>query len=134
MAITNPLASSWLAISPFSGSGENRSSQRLSRVARFFSRGLISLVLIAGSALGGVVVQAQPIQEEVIATASVNINGASAAELAAGLNGVGLSKAEAIVRYREQFGDFESVDELTDVTGIGAATVERNRSVIVLSE
>ena len=128
MAITNPLASSWLAISPFNGFREDRSSQTSSRMSRFFSRGLISLVLIAGSVLWGVAAQAQPIQEEVIATASVNINGASAAELAAGLNGVGLSKAEAIVRYREQFGDFESVDELTDVTGIGAATVDRNRS------
>ena len=134
MAISNPLASSCLAIFPFSGFRENRSSQALSRVTRFFSRGLISLVLVACSVLGVVVAQAQPIQEEVVTSMSVNINGASAAELAAGLNGVGLSKAEAIVRYREQFGDFQSVDELTDVTGIGAATVERNRSVIVLSE
>lgn len=134
MAISNPLASRWLAIPPFNGFRENRSSRMSSRISRFFSRGLISLLLVAGSVLGGGVAQAQPIQEEVVATTSVNINGASAAELAAGLNGVGLSKAEAIVRYREQFGDFQSVDELTDVTGIGAATVERNRSVIVLSE
>ena len=134
MANSNPLASSWLASSPLNGFWEDRSSQALSRVSRFVSRGLISLVLVACSVLGVVVAQAQPTQEEVVTSMSVNINGASAAELAAGLNGVGLSKAEAIVRYREQFGDFESVDELTDVTGIGAATVERNRSVIVLRE
>ncbi|WP_439102019.1 ComEA family DNA-binding protein [Congregibacter sp.] len=62
--------------------------------------------------------------------AGVNINNASAVELAEGLNGVGGSKAEAIVRYREQFGPFESIEELSEVTGIGAATVERNRLLL----
>ncbi|MFK8043822.1 ComEA family DNA-binding protein [Congregibacter sp.] len=61
---------------------------------------------------------------------SVNINSASAIELSSQLNGIGGSKAEAIVRYREQFGPFESVEELSEVTGIGAATVERNRKLI----
>ncbi|WP_439105896.1 ComEA family DNA-binding protein [Congregibacter sp.] len=60
----------------------------------------------------------------------VDINTASASELASQLNGIGGSKAEAIVRYREQFGPFESVDELSEVTGIGASTVERNRTLI----
>lgn len=63
-------------------------------------------------------------------TAKVNINTASAGELASLLNGIGGSKAEAIVRYREQFGPFESIDELSEVTGIGASTVERNRSLL----
>jgi competence protein ComEA len=63
---------------------------------------------------------------------TVNINSATASELAAGLKGVGPGKAEAIVRYREQFGAFESIDELAEVKGIGAATVEQNRSMIVL--
>jgi competence protein ComEA len=65
-------------------------------------------------------------------SAAVNINVASANELASLLNGVGARKAEAIVRYREQFGPFESVDELSEVAGIGASTVERNRAVIRL--
>lgn len=67
------------------------------------------------------------------AVSSVNINEAAPAELAAGLTGVGLARAEAIVRYREQFGPFETIDELSEVSGIGAATVERNRSSIVLN-
>jgi competence protein ComEA len=71
-------------------------------------------------------------EAELVAQAptSVNINTASAAELATLLNGVGGSKAEAIVRYREQFGLFESVEELSEVTGIGASTIERNRALI----
>ncbi|WP_411751235.1 ComEA family DNA-binding protein, partial [Serratia sp. (in: enterobacteria)] len=43
------------------------------------------------------------------------------------LNGVGLKKAEAIVRYREQNGPFSEIDQLQEVPGIGPSLVERNR-------
>ena len=65
-------------------------------------------------------------------TEKVNINSADAATLARMLNGVGQSRAEEIVRYREAFGSFDTVEELAEVKGIGPATVERNRPVIVL--
>jgi competence protein ComEA len=57
----------------------------------------------------------------------VNINTADAATMAARLNGVGESKAEAIVAYREEHGAFKSVDQLAQVKGIGLKTVEKNR-------
>ena len=57
---------------------------------------------------------------------SININRATEAELVA-LDGVGSSKAQAIILYREMFGGFKSVDELTKVKGIGAKAVEKNR-------
>lgn len=63
---------------------------------------------------------------------SVNINSASAAEIAETLKGVGAAKAEAIVAHREANGSFASVEALSDVTGIGAATVEKNRARISL--
>ncbi|OPH40111.1 competence protein ComEA helix-hairpin-helix repeat region [Moraxella equi] len=56
----------------------------------------------------------------------VNINTASMGELAT-LNGVGAKTAQAIVDYREGFGRFERVDDLTKVKGIGAKTLEKNR-------
>lgn len=62
----------------------------------------------------------------------VDINTASAEEIAAGLNGVGLSKAEEIVRYREANGAFKHVDELVNVKGIGLRTVDKNRDMITL--
>jgi len=65
-------------------------------------------------------------------SAMVNINTADAATLAERLTGVGLTRAQEIVRYRENFGDFGSVDELAEVRGIGAATVDKNRPRIVL--
>lgn len=62
----------------------------------------------------------------------VNINTADAATLAAGLRGVGLSRAEDIIRYRETYGPFGTVEELVDVKGIGQATLDNNRAVITL--
>ncbi|MFS2222463.1 ComEA family DNA-binding protein [Pantoea sp. B65] len=56
----------------------------------------------------------------------VSINSASAEQLAAAMNGVGIKKAESIVSYREQYGPFSAVDQLKEVPGIGSALVERN--------
>ncbi|NVD07076.1 ComEA family DNA-binding protein [Vibrio sp. JPW-9-11-11] len=63
---------------------------------------------------------------------TVNINQASAEEIADLLQGIGLKKAQAIVTYREQHGDFTSAESLTSVKGIGLVTVEKNRSRIQL--
>ena len=60
----------------------------------------------------------------------VNVNTADAKTLAAALDGVGLSKAEAIVRYRDANGPFVDADELVNVKGIGLATIDRNRDNI----
>lgn len=62
----------------------------------------------------------------------VNINTASADELAAALKGVGPSKAEAIINYREANGAFKHIDELVNVKGIGVRTVDLNREFIRL--
>jgi competence protein ComEA len=64
--------------------------------------------------------------------ATVNINKADAATLASALKGVGTSRAQEIVRYREAYGPFTSVDELADVKGIGKSTLDDNRTRITL--
>lgn len=66
------------------------------------------------------------------AAARISLNQASAEELAAALNGVGIKKAEAIVSYREQYGDFTAIEQLKEVPGIGNALVERNLSRLKL--
>ncbi len=62
----------------------------------------------------------------------VNINTASAEQLASNLKGIGLKKAQAIVNYRNEYGDFKSANELTAVKGIGEKTLEKNREKIGL--
>ena len=62
----------------------------------------------------------------------VDINKADAATIAKELNGIGLSKAQAIVTFREKNGAFKSADDLRKVKGIGAKTLERNRPNIRL--
>jgi competence protein ComEA len=58
--------------------------------------------------------------------APVNINTASAETLADALQGVGLSKAQGIVSYRDEHGPFKSPEDLANVKGIGKATIDKN--------
>ena len=58
----------------------------------------------------------------------VDINTADAATIAKELQGIGLSRAQAIVAYREKNGAFRSADELRKIKGIGAKVLERNRA------
>ena len=68
-----------------------------------------------------------------IATAApVNINSASAEQIAEALNGIGMSKARAIVDYREAYGAFQSADEIVFVRGIGDATYQDNKDDILV--
>ncbi|KZY31951.1 hypothetical protein A3729_08635 [Oleiphilus sp. HI0043] len=49
---------------------------------------------------------------------AININSADAQTIAKALKGVGLKKAEAIVDYRERYGEFARLEELVAVKGI----------------
>jgi competence protein ComEA len=68
-----------------------------------------------------------------LAATPVNINTADATAIAKALDRIGPAKAEAIVAYRDEHGPFKSVDDLTHVKGIGKATLELNRSAILLT-
>ena len=67
------------------------------------------------------------------ADAQVNVNTASAIELAA-VKGIGPAKAQAIVEYREKNGAFKSVDDLKAVRGIGDKMVEQLRAQVTVGE
>ena len=83
-------------------------------MATLFSLALLSLPALAG----------QP----------VNVNTASAETIAESLDGVGLTKAKAIVEYRKDEGPFRHPDELVNVKGIGLSTVDRNRDFILVAD
>ena len=59
----------------------------------------------------------------------ININTASKETLMT-LNGIGESKAQAIIDYRDEIGGFKSVDDITNVSGIGEKTLEKIKDKI----
>ncbi len=98
--------------------------------------GVATSLAFALALCAGLLVAASPgrAQETAAAAvpASININAADEEALAAGLSGVGPARARAIVRYRESYGPFSSVEELTEVQGISKSTLDKNRSLITL--
>lgn len=90
-----------------------------------------SIALVTSSAHAA---QDEPVRAEISVQERVNINTADAETLALALDGVGMTRAMDIIAYREENGAFETVEELQEVSGIGPATLERNRSRILLSD
>lgn len=93
------------------------------------------------AAAGGVTDDADDSEIELIVSGNdneaspqlVNINTA-AAWLLESLPGIGTVKAQAIVTYREQYGHFRNIQELTKVEGIGWSTFEQIRHLITVAE
>ena len=59
----------------------------------------------------------------------ININKATMEELQT-LPGIGEVKAKNIIAYREEKGSFKSVDELSNIDGIGVKTVDKLRDMV----
>jgi len=63
----------------------------------------------------------------------IDINRAEAWLLEA-LPGIGESKAQAIIAYRQQNGRFKHIIEITEVEGIGPATYEEIKELITVGD
>lgn len=59
----------------------------------------------------------------------ININTADESQLTT-LPGIGPSKAQAIIAYREENGSFKTIEDLTNVSGIGDKTFEKLKELI----
>lgn len=59
----------------------------------------------------------------------INLNTADAGQLST-LSGIGQSKAEAIIAYREEHGDFASIEEIMNVEGIKEGTFSKIKDKI----
>ncbi|MEJ2682063.1 MAG: ComEA family DNA-binding protein [Gammaproteobacteria bacterium] len=61
---------------------------------------------------------------------TLNINTANAEEISETLKGIGPVKAAAIVQFRNENGPFKSLEELSQVKGLGAKTIAQNEALI----
>lgn len=68
-----------------------------------------------------------------VATDKVNINTADAPALQV-LPGVGPAMAQRIIEYRETNGPFTTIEEITNVSGIGPTRLEQLRDLITVGE
>lgn len=92
---------------------------------------LLATLLTLGMSIGVLQAKETPeISQDIAVT--VNINTASAEELASQLKGIGLKKAQAIVADRETNGLFENAEALKRVKGIGDAILQQNEGRILL--
>ena len=100
---------------------------------KFFTKiFLLSLVSILPAWQATAFAEAADTSASVQQMTTVNINTASAEDISNALNGVGATRAGAVVAYREANGVFTSIDQLLNVKGIGEKTLEKNRDRIVL--
>ena len=61
----------------------------------------------------------------------ININTATKEEFLT-INGIGDAKAESIVKYREENGNFKSIDDIKNVSGIGDSLFESIKKYITI--
>lgn len=61
----------------------------------------------------------------------ISINKASKEELMT-LNGIGASKAEAIIQYRLENGNFKTIEDIMNVSGIGESAFEKIKNSITV--
>lgn len=92
----------------------------------------LGVILLVNSSLGfakevNVSASAQGQSSAVIKQQVVNLNKSTVEQLLT-LKGVGNTKAQAIIAYRQQVGGFKSIDELTKVSGIGDKIVSQNKT------
>ena len=76
--------------------------------------------------------QPQQTAESPALEGKININTAEAEQLTM-LPGIGEKTAGLIVEYRTKNGNFKTIDDLTNVKGIGTKTLEKIRMYLILT-
>jgi len=90
---------------------------------------LFALCLVVGFMVALVpIVWAQDAQHN---PAKININTASADQLTS-LKGIGPKYADRIIQFREAHGTFKAAEDIVQIPGIGAKTLEANKDRIII--
>ena len=95
------------------------------------ARGLTQSGISAGAVSAGVQTPGRTGTGEGGAKAMVNLNTASKEDLMT-LRGIGESRAEDIIHYREAFGGFKSIEDIMNVSGIKDAAFEKIKDSITV--
>lgn len=66
---------------------------------------------------------------QLVQSDTININIATQSELET-IPGIGPAKATAIIQYREEHGQFQSIEEIMNISGIGEKTFEKLKESI----
>lgn len=118
----------------------DRTLQAIEKAGGFLKDADVNRVNLAAKVTDGTVIYVPKIGEKIEGvstivsettrdTKKVNINTATAEQLET-LDGIGPSKASAIVAYREENGPFSSIEELKNVSGIGEKSFEKIKNDI----
>lgn len=81
---------------------------------------ILKVAFVLGLFLSSFGVRAEP----------VDLNSATAEQIATAMTGVGKAKAEAIIQDRDKNGKFKTVEDLARVKGIKLALISKNRDKI----
>ncbi|WP_448556550.1 ComEA family DNA-binding protein [Thalassotalea montiporae] len=94
-----------------------------------FAAILASLTLFSHSSLANNMPEISATNTQVVIQEPIDVNQATMEELVL-LKGIGKKKAQAIIDYRLENGNFISIDDLTNVKGIGERFIENNRHLL----
>lgn len=83
-----------------------------------------SMVIFFNSSLSYALPQAQTKSSDITIKPPININTADLKTVTQSIKGIGLKRAEAIIKYREAHGPFNSIKDLEHVPGLGKKFVE----------
>ena len=108
-------------------------------MAKFTKEEKIILITIVSAAIIGILINAlvsynKKIEKKPRVSSEpiiLNINTASAEQLDK-LPGIGSAYAERIIKYREENNGFKSIDEVTNVKGIGKVTFSKMKPYITI--
>ena len=102
----------------------NKLTYRLLLVSSLFALSASQQVIAADKAI-------EPSVAAVEISEKTNINTATSKQLAA-IKGIGVKKAQAIIDYRQDNGDFVSLEQLLNVKGIGKGTLKKIEPFVAL--
>ena len=95
------------------------------------ARGLTQSGISMGGGTAGVQTSGRTGSGEGGSKARVNLNTASREELMT-LRGIGASRADDIIHYRQEFGGFKSIEDIMNVSGIKDAAFEKIKDSITV--